>query len=376
MKKLWIGIGMIVIVVLAVVLIITQTKKEPNEIKIGILSSLTGESARYGQNALNGVMLAIGEINGMGGVKGRRIKLIIEDDASQASRSVSAFKKLATVDKVPIIIGPISSSAAMSCSPIANELKVVLFSPAAATPKFTSPRDYTFRNRVSSDYEITSLAQVAYQKLVLRKIAILYVNNDFGLGSKLSFENRFQELGGTIPIVETFEEGSTDLRTQLSKIKNANTESILIVGQGTEGGYALRQARELGIKTQFLSVLSIQREDVLKIAGDASEGVIYVAPIYKPTSFQQGKNFEEKYKNKFHANSDLFAGNGYDAVYILVEAIKTGGFNTYGIRDALFKIKQFPGVTGETSFDENGDVYKPVGLKRIHDGKFIDYNID
>jgi len=267
MKKLWIGIGIVVVVALAIVLIVTQTKKEPEEIKIGVLTTLTGASARYGQSALNGIQMAVEEINTKGGIKGKQIKLIIEDDGSESSRAVSAFRKLANIDKVPVIIGPISSSAAMACSPVANKLKVVLFSPSAATPAFTSPNDYTFRNRVSAEFEIAELAEVAYQKLHLRKVAILYVNNDYGLGNKEYFEKAFKDVGGNIVLIETFDEGATDLRSQLTKIKERESEidAIFVVGQGSEGGYALRQASELAIKTQFLSTISIQRADVLQL---------------------------------------------------------------------------------------------------------------
>lgn len=346
-------------------------KKEPQDIKIGVLTSLTGESARYGQSAFNGIQIAVEEINNKGGIKGSQIKLIIEDDGSETARAVSAFTKLASVDKVPVIIGPISSSAAMACSPVANKFKVVLFSPSAATPAFTSPNDYTFRNRVSSEFEISELAKVAHEKLRLKRVAILYVNNDYGLGNKRYFEKSFQELGGTISIAETFDEGATDLRTQLSKIKRLNPEGIFVVGQGTEGGFALRQARELGIRAQFLSTITIQRTDVLEIAGKSADGVIFALPTYDPKVSDRTAEYERKYKQRYSQDSDLFSGNGYDAVYVIKTVIETGGYSADSIRDALFKIKDFPGVTGNTTFDRNGDVMKPVSVKKIQGGKFV-----
>jgi branched-chain amino acid transport system substrate-binding protein len=371
MRKLWIGIGIIVVLGLIIVAMLAQEEEMLDEIKIGVLTSLTGQSGRYGESALNGIQIAVEEINNAGGIESKQIRLIIEDDGSDTTRAVTAFKKLAELGDVPIIIGPISSSASMSCSPAANELKVVLFSPSAATPAFTSPDDYTFRNRVSAEFEIQELAKVAYEELGLRNTGILYVNNDYGLGNKLYFESAFQELGGKILISETFDEGATDLRTQLSKIKDKAIDGIFIVGQGSEGGYALRQARELGVRTQFLSTITIQRTDVLDTARGAANGVIYALPTYDPQVFKEAEAFENKYKQRYERTSDLFSGNGYDAVHIVAEAIKLGEYSADGIKNALFTIKDFPGVTGNTSFDENGDVLKPVSIKKIQDGHFV-----
>jgi branched-chain amino acid transport system substrate-binding protein len=374
MKKYWIGILVIVVVALATIFFITQTKKGYEEIKIGVITTLTGESAKYGQSALNGIQMAAEEINKKGGIKGKQIKLIIEDDGSVASRAVSALNKLATIDKVPIVIGPISSSAAMATSPKANALKIVLFSPAAATPAFTSPDDYTFRNRVSSEHEISELAIFAYQRLKLRRVAILYVNNEWGLGARKSFKTAFESLSGNIIDMQAFSEGDTDIRTQLTKLKEQNPDGVFLVGQGTEGGYALRQSFELGFKTQFLSVLSIERTDIIQIAGKASNGVIYSAPLYDPSVSQKIDEFNKKYKQRYGPESDLFSGNGYDSVFILAKAIEMGGYSANAIKNTLFTIKDYPGVTGNTTFDQNGDVIKPVSIKIIRDGKFIYFN--
>jgi len=373
MKKHMLLICVLVIATLATILVIiqTQTTKKSNEIRIGVLTSSTGESARYGQGVLNGIQMAVEEINSRGGVAGKRVRLIVEDDASDTSRAVSAFRKLASVDNVPVIIGPISSSAAMACSPVANELKVVLFSPSAATPAFSSPSDYTFRNRVSSQHEISELARTAYQQLGLRRIGILFVNNDYGLGNKTSFEQAFSKRGGTVPIAEAFDEGTTDVRSQLAKIKDRSPDGIFLVGQGTEGGYALRQARELGIKTRLLSTITIQRDDVLRIARDAANGVIFALPAYDPGASKVTDDFDKKYKQQSGQGSDMFSGNGYDAMYIMARAIEQGGYTADGIKTALFCIRNFPGVSGSTSFDKNGDVTKPVSIKVIEGGQFI-----
>jgi branched-chain amino acid transport system substrate-binding protein len=373
MKKRSILIVATVITAMVLFAVLYNSGRNSNEIRIGVLTSLTGQSARYGQTALNGVQMATDELNAQGGIGGKRIRLLIEDDGSDTARAVSAFRKLATVDRVPIVIGPISSSAAMACSPVANQLHVVLFSPAAATPAFSSPNGYTFRNRVSSATEITTLAEFAFSKLNLHHVSILYVNNDWGVGAKGSFEDTYRYLGGIVPRAEAFDEGATDLRTQLTKLNASSPDAIFLVGQGTEGGYALRQAHELAIKRPFLSVLSIQRTDVIQIAGNAANGVIYAAPQYDPRASEAATRFNEHYRVKYGEDSDLFAGNGYDAMMILAKVIRTDGIRPDAIRTALPRVKDYPGVTGATSFDGNGDVAKPIGIMEIRDGQFVPF---
>lgn len=333
--------------------------------KWGVIVSLTGESARYGQSVLNGIQLATDEINLAGGVAGKHIDLVIEDDGSQSISAVSAFTKLATVDKVPVIIGPTSSSASMACSPLANQYKVLLFTPSAATPSFTSPGDFTFRNRVSSDYEVSVLAETGYKSLGLRAIAILSVNNDYGKGNESAFGSAFAALGGKVTAIETFQEGSNSMRSQLAKIKGTHPDGLFLVGQGNEAGYALKELREMGIKCQVLSTITIQRDDVMKIAGDAANGAVYALPRYDTDSNSPAFSFEKKYRNRFNKSSDMFSGNGYDAVFILSSVIESAGSDPAAIGNAITNIHAFKGVTGLTTFDVNGDVQKPIAVKQV-----------
>ncbi len=347
-------------------------KEEKKEIKIGVISSLTGTVAPYGERAWEGIQLATDEINQAGGIKDRTIKLILEDDKSSLNDAVFAFKKLINIHKVPVILGPVGSSQAMACAPIANEKKVVEFSPAAATPLFTNTGDYTFRNRASAALEVEVMADIAYKNLGLRKVAILYINNDVGVGFYPVFKRSFEFNGGKIIGVESFEQGSTDMRSQLIKIRFLNPDGIYLIGHVTESGYALKQAKELGIKTRFIGHLALEGPDLFKIAGDAAEGVVYTATGYDPHSTDpKVQEFEKKYKSMCNKDGDVFAATAYDAVYILKRAIEEGGYNAEGIKNALYKIKNFPGVTGSTTFDKNGDVIKSIMVKMIKNQKFI-----
>jgi branched-chain amino acid transport system substrate-binding protein len=372
MKKIWVGIIIIMLVVLAAVFIVIQARKSPGEIEIGVISSLTGTVAPYGERAWEGIQLAVDEINKQHGINGEKIKLLIEDDKSSSSDAVSAFRKLIDIHKVPVVLGPVGSSQAMACAPIANEKRVVEFSPAAATPLYTNTGDFTFRNRASAVLEVEVMADIAYKNLGMRRVAILYINNDVGVGFYPIFKKTFESLGGSIVGVESFDQGASDMRTQLLKIRTLNPDGIYLIGHVTESGYALKQAKELGIKSRFIGHLAMEGPDLFKIAGDAAEGVIYTATGYDPNSSDpRVQEFEKKYRARFHKDGDVFAATAYDAIYIIRKAIEIGGYSAEGIKNVLYTIKDFPGVSGLTSFDENGDVIKPVMAKMVKDQKFI-----
>jgi len=170
-------------------------KKEEKEIKIGVILPLTGDAAKYGQSAKKGMKLAVDEINNKGGINNQRVILIIEDSQGQVKNGVSAFNKLITIDKVPIVVGELLSSITLAIAPIANEKKIIVLSPASTAPKITEAGDYIFRNVASDIVEGQIMAEYAFNKLQYKKIAILYINNDYGDGLRNSFKQKIISLG-------------------------------------------------------------------------------------------------------------------------------------------------------------------------------------
>lgn len=233
MKKVF-KLKSIIYGLIAILLIITAFSlgcaKKEKEIKIGAILPLTGDAAKYGESAKRAIDLAVEEINSTGGIKGSKIKVIYEDDQALPEKGVSAIQKLITVDKVHVVIGAMPSSVTLAMAPIAEKNKVVLFSPASSNPKITEAGDYIFRNDVSDIFEGGKMADETWQRLKFRKAAVLYINNDYGVGIKDVFVYRFTVLGGEIVATENFEQGTTDFRTQLTKIKQGNPEAVYIVG--------------------------------------------------------------------------------------------------------------------------------------------------
>jgi len=348
-------------------------KKGEEVIKIGAILPLTGDGAKYGEAAKEGIELALQEINNKNGIRGKKIQIIYEDSQGIPSIGVSAAQKLINVDKIQIIIGDLFSSVTLAIAPIANENKVILFSPASSSPKLTNAGDYIFRNCASDIFEGEIMGKFVTEKLKLKKIAILYINNDYGIGIADVFRSIVTKNGITISSDEAFEQNSNDFKPQLLKIKNLNPDAIYIVGY-KELGYLLKQAKETGIKKQFLSTVMFEDQDIIKIAGDAAEGTIYSYRTYDTESKDNNLvSFVNSFKSNYNSIPDIFSALSYDALNIIFQAIQTSGYNIEEIKNALYNIKHYPGITGDTTFDENGDVIQPAQIKIVKNGNFIKY---
>jgi branched-chain amino acid transport system substrate-binding protein len=370
MKKNWIVISLVLVVALGIVLVVTQTKKEPGEIKIGAILILTGPDAKAGQSAKKGVDLALYEINTEATGK-NKLKIIFEDDQGEPLKATSALLKLINVDKVSAVIGPMWSTSVLAVAPIAEKNKVVILSPTASAPKITNAGDYIFRNTYSDLFEGRKDAEYAYNELKYKSVGIIYVNIDAGIGIANVFSERFKELGGEIVLKEGYEQSTVDFKSLLAKFRSKQIDLIYLMGY-SEMGQIVKQTREMGINLPILSTIMFEISDVIKIAGDAAEGTIYSYPSYDP---ERGgeiiKKFAEEFKNKYGIWPDPEAAFSYDATKILYSVILQTGSNSENIKDKLYTIKNYIGVTGKTSFDENGDVIKSIGFKIVENGKYV-----
>ena len=352
----------------------TQLPTMKEVIKIGAILPLTGGASIYGESAKEGIDLAIEEINNKGGINGRKIEIIYEDSKAEPKEGVSAINKLISVDRVPVIIGAIASAVTLAIAPIAEENHVVLLSPGSSAPKITEAGDYIFRNEVSEEFGARKSAELYYDA-GFKKIAILYINNDYGVSVKEITEKVYQEKGGKITAAEAFVQNTTDFRTSLQKIKNSDPQALLIVAYG-EYPMIIRQMKEAGMELPILTTPVFESKELLKKLGESAEGVIYsyYGTFNLESQKEEVKQFLDNFRKKYNKDPSYYAALGHDAVYLLRIAIEKGGYHSDGIKNALYTIKNYPGVTGITSFDENGDVIKPIILKTIKNGKFVPYS--
>jgi branched-chain amino acid transport system substrate-binding protein len=351
--------------------LIIGCKQKPNEILIGAIMPITGDAAVYGKNCKQGIELAVEEINSKGGVKGVPLKIIFEDDLLQPKAAVGAFEKLVSIDKVLAVLGPLASSCAMATAPLANQKKIVSFSPGASTPKLTDAGPYVFRDWQSDALEAVIMAEHAISQ-GWNKLAIFYVNNDFGVSLKDYFIKKIEAVGGKILITETFEQGATDFKTQLSKIKESLPGAIYLLSYPQQTPIIINQIKALKIHAQLLGVAAMEDPSLLKIAGKNAEGLQYTVAVPLSDDESVRKNFLNNYEKKFGEKPGLISDNGYDAVYILSKAIEQSKELTgESIQNSLSQIKEWRGASGLMKFDQNGDVIKPIGIKIVSNGEFV-----
>lgn len=369
-KGMIIGIILFAIVVIGYfILIPKQSKYEKEVIKIGAILPLSGDVAVYGKSLQNGMNLAL-EVFREENSEYKDILIIYEDSKADPKLAVSAFQKLSSIDNCKIILGGFSSSEVLSMAPIAEKNKVVLISPTASSPSITSAGDYIFRTTPSDNFDGEIMAKFAYYELSLKDVALLYVNNDYGLGISKVFMNKFENYGGKIAIQKSFESDTKDFKTILISIKEKNPDGLYIIAT-SELGNILKQKTELGLKTKTFTIGLAENPKVVEIAGKGAENVFYSYPSFQVNSSNNVvKEFVTDYKNKYGNNPDVLGAYGYDLVGITLIALRNNSESSEKIKTALYNIKDYQGVTGTTSFDKNGDVSKTAGIKIILDGKF------
>lgn len=349
----------------------TSSSAESRPITIGAVLCLTGSGAEYGKDAERGIMLAVDELNSQGGISGRRVRVLVEDDQTQPRVAVSAAEKLISVNDVKVIIGAVTSSSHLAIAPIADREQVVIISPGASNPSITDAGDFVFRNWISDELEGSRMAEYVYSQGV-RSAAVLYINNDYGVGLKDVFTRRFGELGGKLPVIESYEQDATDFRTQLTKIASSHPDIIYLPGYYKELAGILNQSVELGIKIPMRSVVCFEDPKLLELAGKNAEGVIYSSPYFDPEAADTlVRAFVNAFKRRYDRIPGIFAAHAYDATRIIADAIRNSGYSGPQIRDALYHVKDYPGVSGATTFDQNGDVVKKVAIKTVRNGQFV-----
>jgi len=340
-------------------------------IKIGEFQSLTGANASYGISSCNGSRLAMEEINAAGGVLGKKIKLITEDDRSLPGEPATIIRKLISRDGVVAVLGEFASSRALEAAPIAQEMKIPMLSPGATNEKVTEVGDYIFRNCFIDPFQGTVMSKFAL-KQGFKKVAVLVdEKQDYSKGLAESFKKHFTENGGTIVKEQSYSSGDRDFKAQLTSIRAAKPEAIFLPGYYTEVSLIARQARQLGLKVPFLGGDGWIGNSLLEVAKGALDGSYLSSHWSVENQDPAVQKFVAAYKAKYGTMPDDMAALGYDGLRIVVDAIRRAGVaEPKAIRDALAQTKDFPGVTGMITIDEKRNAKKPAVIQKIEDGKF------
>ncbi|HEY5610632.1 MAG TPA: ABC transporter substrate-binding protein, partial [Thermoanaerobaculia bacterium] len=333
--------------------------------------SMTGGRATFGNSVHNGITIALKEINGAGGINGRPVRVEPEDDQSKPEEAATAVSKLISQDKVVAIIGEVASSASLAAAPICQQNKVPMISPSSTNPKVTEVGDYIFRVCFIDPYQGEALARFAFDDLKARKVAILSdVRNEYSVGLAEFFTKTFTELGGRIVGNQSYSEGDSDFRAQLTTIKATSPDVLFIPGYYTEIGQIAIQARDLGLKQPMLGGDGWESPKLLEIGGAALEGCFYSNHYFADDPNPAVQSFVTKYRDQFGDKPDSVAALGYDAMKILAEAMKrAGAIDGPSIRDEIAKTANYQGATGTITIGPDRNAVKPLVIIEIKNGQ-------
>jgi branched-chain amino acid transport system substrate-binding protein len=343
-----------------------------DEIAIGHFGSMSGNTATFGISTDEGVRLAADEINAAGGVLGKPVRIITEDDQSKPEEAVTAVQKLINQNKVVALLGEVASSRSIAAAPIAQRSHIPMLSPASTNPKVTQIGDYVFRSCFIDPFQGAAMANYALNELRLRRFAILYdVKNDYSVGLREFFIETIKSAGGQIVADESYGEGDIDFKAQLTKIRNTNPEAIYVPGYYTEVGLICRQARELGIQAPLTGGDGWDSDKTFEIGRDAVNGC-YFTNHYSPDEDRpEVRKFVAAYKAKYNGKTpDAMAILGYDAMRLMADAItRAGSTKGKSIRDALAATSNFPGASGTITIDKDRNAQKPIVILKIEAGR-------
>lgn len=366
--------------VLGMALAFTGCKKAADEqvIKVGEFASLTGKEATFGISSHEGTLLAVEELNANGGLLGKKVQLLTEDDLSKAGEPATVVNKLISRDGVVAILGEVASSRSLEAAPICEEAHIPMISPSSTNPKVTETGDYIFRVCFIDPFQGTVMANFAGKTLKAKKVAVFTdVKSDYSKGLAKFFKQGFVASGGEIVAELDYNGGDKDFKAELTAIKSANPDAIFIPGYYTDVALICIQAKQLGLTAPIFGGDGWESDQLVKIGQDAVEGTYFSTHYAPDVATANSRNFVAAYQKRWHNSDgspklpDAMAALGYDSAMILASAIKRAG-TTDGpkVRDALAATKDFEGVTGKTTINEKRDATKSAVILQVKGGSF------
>ena len=340
------------------------------EILIGEYGSLTGTTATYGISIRNGIDIAIEDLNRKGGVLGKKVRVIVEDDQGKPEEAQTVVTRLITRNRVVAVLGEVASSRSLAAAPICQQNRIPMISPSSTNPRVTQVGDYIFRICFIDPFQGWVMARFASNTLKARNVAILRdIKNDYSVGLADVFKEEFQKLGGKIVADESYSEGDNDFNAQLTLIRSKNPEVIFIPGYYTEVGLIARQARNLGIKVPLIGGDGWDSAKLWEIGGEALNDSYYSSHYSAKDPNPMVQDFVKRYREKHGTVPDTNAVLGYDAASLLFDAFKRAN-STDGpkVRDALATTTNFVGITGKIAIDANRNPLKPAIILRVKNG--------
>ncbi len=355
----------------AIVTLVSTTALAQETIKIGFFAPITGPAAADGASAQHAVELAVREVNAAGGIKGKKVELIVYDDRFSPQEAVAIANKLIEKDQVVGVVSGSYSGPTRVTAPIFAKAGVPMVAGYAVHPDVTKSGDSNFRNGYLGEVEGGAAGEYAVKVLKSKSPAVIYMDNDFGREISAGFIKRAEKLGAKVVAQQVYKfPGEKDFRPFLTRIKDAKPDLIFAAGYYNEAALIVRQAKELGITVQILAEEGFDSPKFIELAGKDAEGVIIATNLDRDDPRPVVQNFLKNYKQAYNIDPDMVGASSYDAFMILVNAIERAGTDRKAVIKALMETKDYNGLTGRLTRFLKGEVIKPVQFQIVKEGKF------
>jgi branched-chain amino acid transport system substrate-binding protein len=347
---------------------ITGGSVQEEPIKIGVVAPMTGSLAYFGEWMLNGYQMAADEINAEGGVNGRQIELIVEDDVCSPQPAITAFNKLHDFDKVDAFVGAYCGSPIFVAAEFSKANEKIVISP---NTNFGKLSDFFFTTDTELRKEAGFLAEYLAKKNIT-KVGVLYLNNDWGLAHKEHFTKRFTELGGELTGVESFEFSTTDYRTMIAKVTADKPQAIFVIYSNP--ALAINQIRELGFDGLLVGQRGVENPTLIQVSGKNADGMIFSASgdVQEGSLIKSQLEFKEKYEARFKTKISHTSANAYDSVQMIAKAMEEcGSSDASCMKESILK-QDFDGASGHVKINpELNGVDRNIVMKAVKDGQFV-----
>lgn len=365
MKKL-----VLVLMILTMVLGASSSNASETTVRIALTAPLTGNLSQYGESFRNTVELACKQWNNKGGVLGNSIELIVEDTAGDSAQAATVAQKIVSDGSIFAQVGDFNTACCLAAQPIYASAKMIQISPTCSAINFAVGSPWSFECLGTQDVQGEFMANWAYENGV-RKVAVLYLNSDWGISVDKGFAKAFLALGGEIVIEEPYNDGETDFSAALTKMRDTAPDALYIACYYNDGAAINIQRQILGWDIPVYHPGTVYSSDFLSIGGDAVEGVFTNVGFYPDDPTPAAAAFISEYNALYGVNPDYYGACAYDAFNILMEAIeRSGELDSVKVRDALAVTANHEGVSGNITFDLNGDAQKSYIKLTITDGAY------
>lgn len=364
-----------VIVFISCIVLASAPCSAQNPIYIGLSAPITGQYAETGKSFRESVELAILKINTEGGIKGRPIELIIGDSQGNPATAKRVARQFTDDKRIIAEIGDFTNTCSMAAQPIYHRAGMVQLSPTTSHPSFVPGSPYSFSlYGIQTTTDAPFMARMAVEKFGKKKLAVAYLNTDWGIVTKKFFIEKATQLEAEIIAEEPYLDGAKDFKGLIEKIRAAKPDVLFLSSMVPDAAGICRQKKESGWNEVILmGAIPLHTPEFIQLAGDAAENVLISSMFFPKDPRKEVQDFVNAYKKPYNRIPDWFAAIAYDSMELLAEALKKGNADRKSIHEALSNIKNFSGVTGKITFGKHGDVVREYLLLHVKNGEFAIY---